>query len=54
MTIHFNLEQLPDDILDQLQRAIDKDIQALRDDRMLVTAEKLRRSAPNQMHFDVT
>lgn len=50
--IHWNLEELPDHLLEQLQNAIDKEIQQLRDDRQLVVAEKLRRSAPNQLTFE--
>lgn len=52
--IYFDLEELPDHILDQIQRSIDDQIERLRNDRMLVTAEKMRRNPPNQMSFDVT
>lgn len=51
--IHFELDKLPMVILDQLQAAIGKEIEDLQEELRLVTAEKLRRNAPNQMTFDV-
>lgn len=51
--IYFELSQLPDIILDQLQEAIGREIESLQEELREVTAEKLRRSAPNQMVLDV-
>lgn len=51
--IHFNLEEMPDNILEQLLKALDEEIAKLRDDRLLVIAEQNRRRYGDQMFLDV-
>lgn len=45
----FNLEDMPDYVLDRLLAALDEEIAMANERKRLVVIEKLRRDAPNQV-----
>jgi hypothetical protein len=51
--IHFNLESVPDEILELLERGIQRDIRVLMHDLEQVIREQRRRQYGNQLELDV-